>query len=75
MPVITNNTKTGHFCTVRRFEDPNKSNPKDWYWIIGKAELTRISELLGFGKLEYEKDDIAIDIDTERVEIPLLGAK
>lgn len=73
LPVITNNTKTGHFCTVRRFEDPNKSNPKDWYWIIGKAELTRISELLGFGKLEYEKDDIAID--TERVEIPLLGAK
>lgn len=73
LPVITNNTKTGHFGTVRRFEDPNKSNPKDWYWIIGKAELTRISELLGFGKLEYEKDDIAID--TEHVAIPLLGAK
>lgn len=73
LPIITNNTKTDHFCTVRRFEDPNKSNPKDWYWIIGKAELTRISELLGFGKPEYEKDDIAID--AEQITVPLSDAK
>ena len=73
LPLIVNNTKTGHFCTVRRVEDPNKSNPKDWYWIISKAEVTRISELLGLGKPEYEKDDIAID--TSPMTIPLPGAK
>lgn len=73
LPVFTNNAKTDHLCTVRRVEDPNKSNPKDWYWIISKAEVTRISELLGFGKPEYEKDDIAID--TSPMAIPLPCAK
>ena len=73
LPVITNSARTGHFCTVRRFEDPNKSNPKDWYWIISKAEITRISELLGFGKPEYEKDDIAID--AAHITVPLSDAK
>ena len=73
LPVFTNNAKTDHLCTVRRAEDPNKSNPKDWYWTISKAEVTRISELLGFGKPEYEKDDIAID--TSPMTIPLPGAK
>ena len=73
LPVFTNNAKTDHLCTVRRVEDPNKSNPKDWYWIISKAEVTRISELLGFGKPEYEKDDIAID--AEQITVPLSDAK
>ena len=73
LPVFTNNAKTDHLCTVRRVEDPNKSNPKDWYWIISKAEVTRISELLGFGKPEYEKDDIAID--EEQITVPLSDAK
>lgn len=73
LPIIVNNTKTDHFCTVRQFEDPNKSNHKNWYWIISKAEITRISELLGFGKPEYEKDDIAIE--AEQITIPLSDAK
>lgn len=73
LPVFTNNAKTDHLCTVRRVEDPNKSNPKDWYWIISKAEVTRISELLRFGKPKYEKDDIAID--AEQITVPLLDAK
>lgn len=73
LPVIVNNAKTDYFCTVRRFEDPNKSNHKNWYWIISKAEITRISELLGFGKPEYEKDDIAIE--AEQITIPLSDAK
>lgn len=73
LPVFTNNAKTDHLCTVRRVEDPNKSNPKDWYWIISKAEVTRISELLRFGKPEYEKDDIAID--AEQITVPLSDAK
>lgn len=73
LPVFTNNVKTDHLCTVRRVEDPNKSNPKDWYWIISKNEITRVSDLLGFGKPEYEKDDIVID--TSPMDIPLPGAK
>lgn len=73
LPVITNDARTGNFCTVKRFEDPNKSNPKDWYWIISKSEITRVSELLGFGKPEYEKDDIAIDAD--QITLPLSDAK
>ena len=73
LPVITNNAKTDHFCTVRRVEDPNKSNPKDWYWAISKGEITRVSELLGFGKPKYEKD--IITIDTDQITIPLSGAK
>lgn len=73
LPIITNNVKTDHFCTVRRVEDPNKSNAKDWYWLISKDEITRVSELLGFGKPECGKDDIAID--TDHVAIPLSGTK
>lgn len=73
IPVITNNAKTDHLCTVRRVEDPNKSNPKEWCWIISKAELIRVSDLLGFGKPEYAQDDIILD--TECKVIPLSGAK
>lgn len=70
LPIITNNTKTDYFCTVRRVEDPNKSNPKDWNWIISKSEITRVSELLGFGKPEHEKDDIAIDTIPFAISLP-----
>ncbi len=73
LPVFTNNAKTDYLCTVRRVEDPNKSNPKGWNWIISKNEITRISELLGFGKPECVEDDIAID--TSPMDIPLPGAK
>lgn len=73
LPVFTNNVKTDYYCTVRRVEDPNRSNPKGWYWFISKNEITRISDLLGFGKPECEKDDIVID--TSPMTIPLPGTK
>lgn len=73
LPVITSSGKTEHFCVVRRIEDPNTSNSKNWCWIISNAEISRVSELLGFGKtLDVISDTI---IKGPQIEVLLQGEK
>lgn len=73
LPVITPNGKTEQFCVVYRIEDPNQNNSKNWCWIISKAEISRISEILGFGKIADVQDNIIID--RSHIEIKLQNKK
>jgi hypothetical protein len=73
LPVIAGNKSTVHFCVVRRIADPNQSNPKNWCWIISKAEISRVSENLGYGEASDARDDIIID--GPQIEISLKSAK
>lgn len=67
--------KTDHLCTVRRFENPNESNSKKWHWIIKKAELTRILNLLQIEVPDFSHVEEDISLGEEISRFPLPGKK
>ena len=69
LPVYTDeNQKTEHSCSLRRIENPNPGNPKNWCWMISKAELTRVLSHLAFGMpdiADADEDIMLVQVTTE----------
>ena len=69
LPVYTDeNQKTEHSCSLRRIENPNPGNPKNWCWMISKAELTRVLSQLAFGMpdiADADEDIMLVQVTTE----------
>ena len=46
LPVLLNNQETGQYLSFRSVPIPDKSNRKDWCWVIDASELNRTLEAL-----------------------------
>lgn len=60
LPVIYNKEKTGQYLSFRSIPIPDKSNRKNWCWVIDAAELNRVLMLLKLPTLRDGNDDIVL---------------
>lgn len=70
LPVIFNRTGSGVFMSIRCVPVPDKSNRKDYCWIIAIDELNRVLRELGITETvnESKEEDLIIDIESvERI--------
>lgn len=56
----TNKEKTGQYLSFRSIPIPDKSNRKNWCWVIDAAELNRVLMLLRLPTLRDGNDDIVL---------------
>lgn len=81
LPVLLNKNETGQHLSFRSVPIPDKSNRKDWCWIIDTAELNRTLVALELPLLRGDEQEIvlknvATDIDLElRKKLRILKAK
>lgn len=64
-----NKEKTGQYLSFRSIPIPDKSNRKNWCWVIDAAELNRVLMLLRLPTLRDGNDDIVLK--DESVELRL----
>ena len=69
LPVMYNKEKTGQYLSFRSIPIPDKSNRKNWCWVIDAAELNRVLMLLRLPTLRDGNDDIVLK--DESVELRL----
>ena len=55
-----NKEKTGQYLSFRSIPIPDKSNRKNWCWVIDAAELNRVLMLLKLPTLRDGNDDIVL---------------
>lgn len=60
LPVMYNKEKTGQYLSFRSIPIPDKSNRKNWCWVIDAAELNRVLMLLRLPTLRDGNDDIVL---------------
>ena len=60
LPVMYNKEKTGQYLSFRSIPIPDKSNRKNWCWVIDAAELNRVLMLLKLPTLRDGNDDIVL---------------
>lgn len=60
LPIMYNKEKTGQYLSFRSIPIPDKSNRKNWCWVIDAAELNRVLMLLKLPTLRDGNDDIVL---------------
>lgn len=69
LPVMYNKKETGQYLSFRSVPIPDKSNRKNWCWVIDVAELNRVLVLLELPILRSRNGDIVLK--NECIELPL----
>ena len=69
LPVMYNKKETGQYLSFRSVPIPDKSNRKNWCWVIDVAELNRVLVLLELPTLRSRNGDIVLK--NECIELQL----
>lgn len=69
LPVLYNRTPTGQYLSFRCVPVPDKSNRKNWCWVIDASELNRVLRLLELPVLQNDEGDIVLK--NESIELSL----
>lgn len=69
LPVMYNKKETGQYLSFRSIPIPDKSNRKNWCWVIDVAELNRVLVLLELPTLRSRNGDIVLK--NECIELQL----
>ncbi len=69
LPIVLGNNETEQYLSFRSVPIPDKSNRKDWCWIIEASELNRTLEALELPKLSGTDQEIVLKNETISIDL------